>query len=201
MYKIKEKKNVTTNIIYLTASIFGLIGIIFFLKISWRHYGILLIISSFIAILLCFIFFKLGFYSFPYIPFLPLPFEIPYLAMTLTFPVGVMFGVRYSPKQWIWKVPFYWSIIHLGVGTELLLKAYTPIIKYEYEWDLWDTYTWWWIYFLFFEWVGGKIIPEHFRNPIDGELFRYGKSGWIIFHFIVITTIFLAGFYLGKISN
>ncbi len=188
------------NITYYAAIIIGAIGIIFFLRINLKYYGLLFLSSSAVAIILCYIFYQIGFYSFPYIP-TPIQFQIPYLTMTLTFPAGVMFAVRYSPKQWMWKVPFYWTIVHLGVGTEALIKAYTPIIRYDYEWDLWDTYTWWWIYFLFFEWIGGKIIPEHLRKPIDGELFRYGKIGWVIFHFIVITTIFLAGFYLGKITS
>ncbi|GAA0341884.1 hypothetical protein GCM10008967_35350 [Bacillus carboniphilus] len=188
------------TITYYTATILGAIGVLFFLRKGWKSYGLLFLTSSSVAIILCFVFVKLGFYSFPHIPF-PVQSQIPFIAMTLTFPVGVMFGVRYSPKQWIWKVPFYWAIVHIGVGIEAMIKGYTSIIKYDYQWDLWDTYTWWWIYFLFLEWVGGKMIPDHLKRPIDGELFRYGRSGWIIFHLIVIITIFLAGYYLGKITN
>ncbi|MFB9760793.1 hypothetical protein ACFFMS_21170 [Ectobacillus funiculus] len=45
--------------------------------------------------------------------------------------------------------------------------------------------------------MGGKVVPEHLRKPINGESFRYGKWAWIVFHIIVISTIFLAGVYVG----
>ncbi|WP_276326127.1 hypothetical protein [Pseudobacteroides cellulosolvens] len=38
------------------------------------------------------------------------------------------------------------------------------------------------------------------RKPINEGLLRYGKAGWFILHFILISTIFLAGFYVGRIA-
>lgn len=73
----------------------------------------------------------------------------------------------------------------------------TPIFKFKQEWDLWDSYTLWWIYYLLFEILGGKIIPPNILIPISYESFKYGRWAWIVFHIIVITTIFLAGVYAG----
>jgi len=84
----------------------------------------------------------------------------------------------------------------LGVLGEVILKG-TSIFRFEPEWDLWDSYTLWWIYYLLFELIGGKVIPSHLRKPILSESFRYGRWAWIVFHIIVIITIFLAGVYVG----
>ena len=84
----------------------------------------------------------------------------------------------------------------MGVLGEVVLK-HTSIFKFETEWDLWDSYTLWWLYFLLFELLGGKIVPNYLRSPINSDSFRYGNWAWIIFHIIVITTIFLAGVYVG----
>ncbi len=73
----------------------------------------------------------------------------------------------------------------------------TSIFKFESEWDLWDSYSLRWVYYLLFEILGGKIIPSDLRNPISHESFRYGRWAWILFHVVVITTIFLAGVYVG----
>jgi hypothetical protein len=186
------------SITYYSAVIFGVIGCIIFIKIDWKRYGALFLLSGVSAIIICYLFVLLGFYSYPELPIKGL--KLPLLAMMVTFPLGVMFGVRYSPERWIWKIPFYWGIIHIGVFLELLIKLETTIFTFGFAWDLWDSYTWWWIYFLLFEWIGGKIVPSHLRKPISEKQFRYGQWGWLIFHAIVITTIFLAGYYLGRIS-
>jgi uncharacterized membrane protein YhaH (DUF805 family) len=60
------------------------------------------------------------------------------------------------------------------------------------------SYTWWWIFLLVFEWVGGIIVPAESRKPLDQELLRYGKIGWFILHFLLISTIFIAGVYAGS---
>lgn len=191
--------NLPTQVLYYTALILGICGTIFVLRFDWKRYGILFLLSGAVAIGLCYIFVKLQFYSFPEIPLHNL--SLPYFEMMVTFPAGVLFGVRYSPQKWVWKIPFYWGIVHIGVLLELLIKEGTPIFRFGMAWDVWDSYTWWWIYFLLFEWIGGKIVPDHLRKPIDGEQFRYGRWGWIVFHAIVISTIFLAGYYLGRISD
>lgn len=121
---------------------------------------------------------------------------IPFGLVSTVFPFGVLFGVRKIPEKWKWKIPFYWAIVHVGAAGEVFLK-HTAIFRFNREWDLWDSYTLWWLSFLLFELLGEKIVPTPLRKPIDSESFRYGSWGWLIFHFIVIVTIFLAGVYVG----
>lgn len=83
----------------------------------------------------------------------------------------------------------------MGMFSEAWAEHSTQLIKYNSLWDTWDSYTWWWIYLLVFEWAGGLIISPELRKPIDQELLKYGKSGWFTLHFILICTIYLAGVY------
>ncbi|WP_335547804.1 CBO0543 family protein [Neobacillus drentensis] len=175
--------------------IFTGLGCLYFIRLDWKRYGALYIISAFSSNVVCYIFTFIGFYSFPD-KILHNHFLIPYKLVSTLFPFITLFGIRYSPKQWIWKIPFYWAIVHLGVLGEVILKS-TTVFTFEPEWDLWDSYTLWWLNYLLFELLGGKIVPEHLRKPINGEFFRYGKWAWIVFHIIVISTIFLAGVYVG----
>ncbi len=182
-------------------SILSLIGtfVICFLiiRIDWKRYGLLFLLSAIIGILLCYIFIYLDLYSFPYRLF-PRISKIPFTLILTIFPFYVLVGVRYSPKSWSYKIPFYWVIVHIGVFSEAWAENKTRLIKYNHAWDLWDSYTWWWIFLLVFEWVGGLIITNELRKPLDQELIRYGKLGWFVLHFILISTIFLAGAYAGK---
>lgn len=182
--------------IYVTFVLSSLIGSYFIIRINWKRYGLLFLLSGIVGNIICYIFVKVGFYSFPYRLFniSVMPFD----AILTIFPFYVLLGVRYSPKLWAFKIPFYWAIVHLGMLEETLAKINTRLITYNFEWDFWDSYTWWWIYFLIFDWIGGLIVTEQYRKPINGESFRYGKWAWIIFHFILITTMFLGGYYLGR---
>lgn len=185
----------TQGIILLMVILFSAAGCLYFLRLDWRKYGALYIISAITANLLCYMFTFFKFYSFPN-NVLHDGFLIPYGLVSTVFPFISMFGIRYSPEKWIWKIPFYWGIVHLGVLAEVMLKQ-TDIFAFEYKWDLWDSYTLWWINYLLFELLGGKLIPRHLRKPIHAVSFRYGNWAWIVFHVIVITTIFLAGVYVG----
>ena len=182
--------------ITLTAVVLSCAATIWLLRINWKRYGLLFLISSISGVLLCFIFLGLGLYSFPFRLF-PHISKIPFTAILTVFPCYVLLGVRYSPKPWPWKIPFYWVMVHLGVFAESWAERKTQLIQYNAGWDVWDSYTWWWIYLLIFEWIGGMLVPERCRKPIDQELLRFGKVGWYILHFILICTIFLAGVYLG----
>lgn len=126
---------------------------------------------------------------------------MPFEAILTVFPFIVLYGVRYSPEPWAWKIPFYWAIVHVGMLFETAVLLKTRLIRYEFKWDFWDSYTWWWIFLLVFEWVGGLIIPSHLRKPINTQEFTYGKKWWAVFHFIVIVTIFLGGYYLGRTKD
>ncbi|MHB1315911.1 MAG: CBO0543 family protein [Christensenellales bacterium] len=167
------------------------------IKKSWKKYGFLYLLSSITGVILCYIFIYLNLYSFPYRLF-PQISKIPLTLIVSIFPFYVLVGVRYSPKSWAYKIPFYWVVVHIGVFTEAWAENQTQLIKYNASWDLWASYTWWWIFLLVFEWVGGLIIPQDLRKPLDQELLKYGKVGWFILHFILMSTIFIAGVYAGK---
>jgi hypothetical protein len=174
------------------------IGTILILRIDWRKYGLLYLISALVGVVLCYVFLGLKLYSFPYRLF-PEIAKIPFTAILTIFPLYVLLGVRYSPSAWPWKIPFYWGMVHLGVFAEGWAENETQLIKYAGQWDLWTSYTWWWIYLLVFEAVGGSIIAKELRKPIDREIFQYGKIGFFILHFILMVTIFIAGVYMGKV--
>lgn len=179
----------------LSIILIGAIGSIYIIRMNWKRYGLLFLLSALTAVTLCFTFVAVGLYSFP-MNVLHGNHLIPYGVVALAFPFLVLLGVRYSPEQWIWKIPFYWAIIHLGVLGEVIL-LYTPMLQFHAKWDLWDSYTLWWVYLLLFEALGGKLIPSADRRPLDVSLFRYGRWAWIIVHVILISTIFLAGVYVG----
>lgn len=192
--------NVGWNIeTYLSLSAIAASAVVLFLIIrtDWKRYGALFLLSGIIGNLLCFLFVKLGLYEFPYRLF-PALFTMPVVVVFTTFPAVVLFGVRYSPKAWPHKIPFYMVLVHLGVIFEGWSEVQTQLIQYNSSWQLWTSYNWWWIFFLGFEWVGGMIVPPESRRPIDQELFRYGKIWWFIQHFIFVGTIFIGGLYAGK---
>lgn len=188
-----EKTN--KDLIMAFIMIFGICGCIFFIRLSWRHYGLIFLISLLSANFLCYLFTFVGFYSFPN-NVLHDHLLIPYGLVSTVFPFISLFGIRYSPEKWVWKIPFYWTIVHLGVLSEVILK-HTTIFKFEAEWDLWDSYTIWWIFYLLLEGLGSKLVPPDLRKPISHKSFRYGRWAWIVLHVVVITTIFLAGVYVG----
>lgn len=185
-------KEILISLFFIVGS---LIGSYFILKINWKRYGLLYLISGAVGNTLCIVFIGLGFYTFPVtvIPNSPAPV----IAVMTIFPYYVLLGVRYSPSHWAWKIPFYWVLVHIGVTLEAIAERKTDLIRYL-DWDLWDTYTWWWIYFLLLEWVGGLIIPRDLRKPIDPSILRFGRWGWGIVHFILILTVFLGGVYVGR---
>lgn len=186
------------NIISLFFIISSLIGSYYIIRLDWKRYGFLFLTTGIVGNILCYVFATMGFYSFPNRLF-PEISNMPFVAILTVFPFCVLLGVRYSPKNWSYKIPFYWGIVHLGMLLETIALLKTDLIKYDFKWDFWDSYTWWWIFFLIFDWFGGLIIPDSLRKPIKSDLFRYGNWAWIIFHFIVILTIFLGGFYLGQV--
>lgn len=189
------QNNVETYLI-LGSIILSLIGSFFILRIDLKRYGLVFLISGITGYILCYIFIKIGFYSYPHRLF-PGISIMPFETILTVFPFLVILGVCYSPAPWAYKIPFYWVIVHLGVLSETLAQNLTGLIRYDYEWDLWDSYTWWWIYLLVFDYVGGLIVPNHLRKPIPTEAFGYRKWAWFVLHFVLITTIFLGGYYLG----
>ncbi|RHW35757.1 hypothetical protein D1B31_19155 [Neobacillus notoginsengisoli] len=174
----------------------GALGCLVIIRTDWKRYGFLYLASAVSANVLCYAFVSSGFYSYPN-NVLHGDALIPYGLVSTVFPFLVLSGVRYSPEKWIWKIPFYWAVVHLGVLGEVILRQ-TSFFVFGPEWDLWDSYTLWWLFYLLFELLGGKIVPDNVRRPINASSFRYGKWAWIVLHIIVISTIFLAGIYVGK---
>ncbi len=180
----------------LAAIVFSTVVLLLILRKDWKNYGFLFLLSAIIGNVLCYIFVKLRLYYYPYRLF-PQITTMPVSLILTMFPACIVFSVRYSPKSWAHKIPFYWVLVHLGVLIEGWAEEQTQLIKYNDTWDLWASYTWWWIFLLVFEWVGGMIVPAESRRPLDQELLKYGKIGWFIIHFILIGTIFIAGVYTG----
>jgi len=188
--------NIETYLSLSSVAVSSVISLLIMRK-NWRRYGALFVLTAIVGNILCYIFVKLNFYSFPYRLF-PDVFIMPFTLILTMFPALVLFGVRYSPKSWLFKIPFYWFFVHLGVLIEVWAENQTQLIKYNPSWNAWTTYTWWWIFVLVFEWVGGIIVPAESRKPLDQEVLRYGKIGWFILHFVLISTIFIAGVYAGR---
>lgn len=188
------------SIISVTTTLFCTMGLIYIIRLNWKQYGLLFLLSAAVGEVLCILFMNLGFYSFPYRMF-PHITTMPITVIVTIFPLYVLIGVRYSPSKWKYKIPFYWSIIHTGVLAEVLAGNFTKLIKYERYWDVWDTYTWWWIYLLTFQFVGGMIVSDKFKKPINEEALKIGRVGWFIVWFILLLTVFLAGLYTGIVTS
>ncbi|MFB9328947.1 CBO0543 family protein [Paenibacillus aurantiacus] len=184
--------------ILLIAVVISLTGTLWVWKTSWKYYGRVYGIAASVGTIICGLFVALGYYKFDSLLFPVL--KIPVSLLLTLFPFYVLFGVKYSPKPWPWKIPYYWGIVHVGVFFETMLVQFTDIIQFKSKWDIWDSYTWWWIFLLVFEYVGGLCVPEQYRRPLDKRLFHFGRTGWLLLHFILILTIFMAGYYVGKYS-
>jgi hypothetical protein len=62
----------------------------------------------------------------------------------------------------------------------------------------WESYTWWWIYLLVFEWVGGLMVLKLPERPSTRN-FSNTVIGMVYFALDIIISIFLAGVYTGKV--
>ena len=151
------------------------------------------------AALICYVFVRMGFYTFPSRllgSFLSAPLESVFLSIAFL----VLLGVRYSPVRLVFKIPFYWVMVHLAMTSELIIHHQTNIIEYQFAWNMLNSYFLWWLFLLFLEWIGGKIVPAKSRRPIRESAFRYGGWAFIALHLILISTFFLGGYYLGWIT-
>ncbi len=182
--------------IFYGGAIMSLLLSLYIMRFSWKQYGLLFIITALVGEILDMLFMKLGFYHYPYDGIESMSI-MPYTLVMTLFPCYILFGVRYSPSSWKYKLPFYMIIVHLGMTTEVLTQLYTDALEYTKFWDTWDSYMWWWIFLLGFEVIGGLIVSKEHRKPISEENFKYNHLGWYLTHFVLILTIFLGGVYLG----
>lgn len=187
--------NIETFIL-LGGALLSIIGSIFIMRTNWKQYGLLFIAVALVGELLDYLFVKLGFYSYDYKLFHDMP-NSPYSLIMTLFPFYILFGVKYSPRAWNYKLLFYMTLVHIGMTGEVLAGNFTRVINYHRFWDTWDSYIWWWLFALAFETIGSLIVSEQYRTPIKDETFKFGNLGWYFTHFIFITTIFLGGIFLG----
>lgn len=109
-------RNIETYI-SIISMVLSVIGTIIIIKTDWKKYGFLYLLSAIVGVVLCYIFIGLGLYTFPYRLF-PQISKIPFTAILTIFPLYVLLGVRYSPSSWLWKIPFYWGMVHIGMFVE-----------------------------------------------------------------------------------
>lgn len=105
-------------------------GSVWIIRKSWKQYGLLFVISGAVGVALCYLFIYLKLYTFPFRLF-PSVSAMPITLILTVFPLYVMLGVRYSPKPWLWKLPFYMVMVHIGVTAEAIIEQTTQIIRYE----------------------------------------------------------------------
>lgn len=185
------------GIIIITSTIVSLIISVLIIRLNWKRYGLLFLLSSTIGYLICYAFVNLGYYYYPY-TLLPNYSLMPITSVTTVFPFIVITSVCFSPKEWKWKIPFYWTIVHAGMSFEIWAIRNTSIIEYLNKWDSWDSYTTWWIFLLLFQLAGEKIIPEKDTYPINSDKFKFTKVFWVISHVILIASFFYFGFHTGS---
>ncbi|AGT32069.2 hypothetical protein M493_08980 [Geobacillus genomosp. 3] len=186
----------TIRVVEMIAVAVSAAGSIWIMRHDKKRYGVLYALSAAVGILLCLAFVFAGFYTFP-VKLIPHP-PIPLIEMLTVVPFFTLLGVRYSPKEWAWKLPFYFAGVQVIMTLELVaLLSPLRLIEYNEQWDAWDSYTAWWLYLLLFEWIGGNIVPADARAPLAASSFRYGRWGWIIVHAVAMATVFLAGVYTG----
>lgn len=108
--------NIDTYLSLSSIAVSTVISVLIIRK-NWRRYGALFLLSAIVGNILCYVFVKLNLYYFPYRLF-PDVFIMPFTMILTMFPALVLFGVRYSPKTWPFKIPFYWVLVHLGTLIE-----------------------------------------------------------------------------------
>ena len=183
--------------ISIAAIAISLSGSYWIVRRDWKRFGLFYVLISVVGNIICYTFSSLGFYSFPFRLFSDFSI-MPFTVVTTFFPFYVLAGFVYSPRRWPYKIPFYWAIIHAAMLIETVLLMKTNLIRYEWAWDMWDSYTWWWLFVFFFEWVGSRIVPQELRRPLPIRALHYGRLGWLAIHFVLVLTIFLAGVYVGQ---
>lgn len=118
------------TMILIAATAISLIGSLFIIRLDWIRYGLLFLLTAITGNILCYIFVRIGSYSFP-VRLFPHISIMPFEAILTVFPFYVLLGVRYSPSAWAYKIPFYWAFVHLGMLGETIFLNTTRLIKYN----------------------------------------------------------------------
>ncbi|QOR68071.1 hypothetical protein IM538_08050 [Cytobacillus suaedae] len=184
------------GLVIIFSTIISIIISFLIIRLNWKRYGLLFLLSSFTGYFICYVFVKLEYYHYPY-TLLPNYSLMPITAITTVFPFIVITAVCFSPKEWKWKIPFYWTIVHAGMSFEIWAIRNTTIIEFLNKWDAGNSYASWWIYLLIFQVIGERIIPEKDTYPINSEKFRFTNIFWIISHVILIGSFYYFGYHTG----
>lgn len=190
-------RNIETLLI-LSVVLVSIMGSFLIIRINWKLYGALFLLSGAAGTLICLILYLLGLYAFPFRLFQPgeaIPLEL----TLIVFPFFVLFTVRFSPKSWGWKLAYYMVFVHLAALAEALVENNTQIIKYSAHWQLWESYFFWWLFLLSFEGLAGRIVPPANRKPPSPDFLRFGHAGWVIAHVVFMFTVYLAGLYARQV--
>ena len=150
------------------------LGCFFIIKKHVFRYGIVLIISLIITSCLCLLFYWMDFYRFV----LPLPLVLPVVAISFSF--LALFMIRFRPKRRTF--PFFFNTLTLVFSIEVFLKDFAGFIRFKNGWDYWDSYSLYWVFTRFFNYVGVYLVPFKYRNPIESD----SKVYWRLFLLIVI---------------
>jgi hypothetical protein len=149
-------------------------GSLFLMKYSPLRYGIMFILSSITAILLCLLFYRMGFYRYA----LPMREVLP--AAALSFSFFALLLIRYRPEKNTF--PFFFISITAVFSIEVLLKDAAGFIRFRNGWDYWDSYSLYWLYLRLMGFAGEFFIPEAYRAPVRSDT----KGYWILFIFMLI---------------
>ncbi|MFN3346854.1 MAG: CBO0543 family protein, partial [Candidatus Bipolaricaulaceae bacterium] len=110
------------------AVVISSIGILLIVRRDWKRYGALYLTVAIIGNIICYVFTRIGYYSFPFRLFPDLSI-MPFTVVATFFPFCVILAFYFAPKPWLWKIPFYWSIIHVGMLLETIFEERTALIK------------------------------------------------------------------------
>ena len=119
----------TEAVITIVVNGLGSIGVLFFFHIDWKKFGLLYLISGLGGLFLCTFFMLFKFYDFP--SHMRIGLSMPHFTLLIFFSLVAMLGVRYSPRRWSWKLPFYMTIVHLGMIAETWAQTSTQANSFQ----------------------------------------------------------------------
>ncbi|WP_078544979.1 hypothetical protein [Litchfieldia alkalitelluris] len=171
-------------IIYWLVVIICGTGCFFIIKTNVLRYGIIFLISILLSVSFCIFFYFNGFYRFV------LPIYLILLPVICSFGFLILFLIKYRPTKYTF--PFYFSVLTFILGCEIFLKDVVGFIVFRNGWDLWDSYSFYWVYVRIFDFIGERVISEKWRKPVPYDKRMY----WIIFLVMIVISFVILGYTL-----
>ncbi|SES64492.1 hypothetical protein SAMN05216389_101225 [Oceanobacillus limi] len=169
-------------IILFSAITINGMGCMYILRKNVKRYGMIFFLSILAAIILCLLFYWMGFYRYV----LPIQHVLPAVAISFSF--LVLLVIRYRPRNNTF--PFFFILTTSIFSIEVLLKDYVGFIHFRNGWDYWDSYSLYWVYARLFNHIGVYLVPFEFRNPVDHNKKMY----WWLFYLLIV--YFCVGVYV-----